>query len=42
MITTNVLASGMDMPQIDVVVNFNVPTVQTNGLKEPDYARYMK
>jgi len=36
-----VLARGIDVPQVDVVVNFNVPTVQTAGWKEPDYANYM-
>ena len=41
LISTNVLARGIDVPQVDVVVNFNVPTVQTAGWKEPDYANYM-
>ncbi len=29
------------MPQVDVVVNFDVPVVQTCGWNEPDYANFM-
>ena len=40
LISTNVLARGIDVPQVDVVVNFDVPFVDDYGWKEPDYANY--
>ena len=41
LISTNVLARGIDVPQVDVVVNFDVPIIEDCGWKEPDYANYM-
>jgi ATP-dependent RNA helicase DDX19/DBP5 len=41
LISTNVLARGIDVPQVDVVINYDVPTVQINGWKSPDFANYM-
>ena len=41
LISTNVLARGIDVPQVDIVVNFDVPIILDAGWKEPDYANYM-
>ena len=41
LISTNVLARGIDVPQVDVVVNFDVPYIEICGWKEPDYANFM-
>ena len=29
------------MPQVDVVINFDVPIIMNCGWKEPDYANFM-
>ena len=41
LISTNVLARGIDVPQVDVVINFDVPSVTICKWTEPDYANYM-
>ena len=36
------LARGFDVPQVDVVINFYVPTISVvAGWAEPDYANFM-
>ena len=29
------------MPDVDIVINYDIPTVQIAGWKEPDYANYL-
>jgi superfamily II DNA/RNA helicase len=41
LICTNVLARGIDVPEVDVVVNFDVPYISNVGWKVPDFANYM-
>ena len=41
MICSNVLARGIDVPEVDLVVNFDVPYISNVGWWEPDYANYM-
>ena len=41
LICSNVLARGIDVPEVDLVVNFDVPYISKVGWKEPDYANYM-
>jgi len=41
LICSNVLARGIDVPEVDLVVNFDVPYISNFGFKEPDYANYM-
>ncbi len=39
-ITTNMLARGIDIPEIELVINFDVPKVSVNGIFKPDYENY--
>ena len=41
MISTNVLARGIDIPAVDVVINYDIPMVSEAGYFEPDYANYI-
>lgn len=40
LITTNVLARGIDVPEVDLVIQYDVPLQVTYGFKEPDYANF--
>lgn len=41
LICTNVLARGIDVPEVDLVVNYDVPYLSNFGFKVPDFANYM-
>ena len=42
MISTNVLARGIDVPEVDIVINYDLPTQSDDGgYFEPDYANYL-
>ena len=41
LISTNVLARGIDVPEVDLVINFDVPFTSDVGFKEPDFATYL-
>ncbi|CDW74580.1 atp-dependent rna helicase ddx19b [Stylonychia lemnae] len=40
LISTNVLARGIDVPEVDIVINFDIPVTSNEGYYEPDYANY--
>ena len=41
LISTNVLARGIDVPEVDLVINYDVPIITDCGYKHPDNANYM-
>lgn len=41
LISTNVLARGIDVPEVDLVVNYDVPSNVKFDFQEPDYANFM-
>ena len=41
LISTNVLARGIDVPEVDLVINYDVPMVSKCGFFDPDYANFM-
>jgi ATP-dependent RNA helicase DDX19/DBP5 len=41
LITTNILARGIDVPEIDLVINFDVPKIKVNGVFKPDHENFL-
>lgn len=41
LISTNVLARGIDVPEVDLVLNYDVPFTKECGFYHPDYANFM-
>lgn len=40
-LTTNLLARGIDIPEIELVINFDVPKVSIKGQFKPDHENYL-
>ena len=40
-LTTNLLARGIDIPEMVLVINFDVPKIGYKGLYKPDYETYL-
>jgi ATP-dependent RNA helicase DDX19/DBP5 len=41
LISTNVLARGIDVPEVDLVLNYDMPFTKDQGFYHPDYANFM-
>ena len=41
LISTNVLARGIDVPEVDLVMNYDVPTSNKCGFLDPDYENFL-
>ena len=41
LISTNVLARGIDVPEVDLVINYDVPMVSKCGFMDPDYENFL-
>lgn len=41
LISTNVLARGIDVPEVDLVLNYDMPFTKECGFYHPDYANFM-
>ena len=41
LISTNVLARGIDVPEVDIVINYDIPMTSNSQYMEPDYANYL-
>jgi ATP-dependent RNA helicase DDX19/DBP5 len=41
LITTNMIARGVDVPETELVINFDVPTIREKNKSVPDPATYL-
>ena len=41
LICTNLGARGIDVPEVDIVINYDIPVISDKGYMEPDYANYL-